>query len=121
MFEGATAQQLFDMVKRVEDGQGRIHERLNAGQETFSEIRQSVARIEVDVAHLKDGDLRKMEHIDRLHDRLSSLEAERQERRGRDGVIAAILRSPIGASIMAVWVTLTAVWAWLKSGAGSVP
>lgn len=110
MFEGATAQQLFDMVQRVYDGQAHINERMEHGQDRFEAQSVMLAEIKSDVSYLKCADQKRAAHIDKLHDRIAALEVSENKREGLDGFLSLFLRSPAIAWLAAL---CAAAWAFL--------
>lgn len=115
VFEGATAADLIAMVRKVHDGQDGLHKRIDDVQATLSTTQQSIIRIEADVSYLKDSDERKLRHLDKLHDRITALEADENRREGRDGAWAALLKNPV-----VVWIfgLAVAVWTFFSGGHG---
>ena len=77
-----------------------IAERLEKGVEQFATIRASLASIDTTLKH--HGEI-----LQRCEKQIIALEADSNQRKGRDGVLAAIGRSPVLA-----WIVGIAAAAW---------
>jgi len=94
-------------------GQKEIQERVEQGTRVSHANEIALARIEEQIKVMFEARTGSLDRLNAMEIRVVALELQLREQRGRDGVIGAILRSPM---FMAVAGAIGGAWFVLKSG-----
>lgn len=82
----------------------------------LQEINSSLSKGEIRFALLDQTIGHNSTKLSAIDDKLDTLIASENQRKGRDGVFSALLRSPLAAWITSVVAGLAAAVAWIKGG-----